>query len=142
MKCHRHLPTFEWHWSARVVPYLCFDAAEFATQHGNVLDVVETGRHHLPVSSCYRHYFVEAVQSCRRRCAVQRCSNRRIAIRNHASNRRRRRLVQTFERADDVRLVVLSPDQAPNPSMSGRSPYNVNFVLLFTSAMNFCVTGS
>ena len=39
--------------------------------------------------------FVEAVQSCRRRCAVQRCSNRRIAIRNHASNRRRRRLVQT-----------------------------------------------
>ena len=86
--------------------------------------------------------FVEAVQSCRRRCAVQRRSNRRIAIRNHASNRRRRRLVQTIERADDVRLVVLSPDQAPNPSMSGRSPYNVNFVLLFTSAMNFCVTGS
>ena len=39
--------------------------------------------------------FVEAVQSCRRRCAVQRCSNRRIAIRNHASNRRWRRLVQT-----------------------------------------------
>ena len=36
-----------------------------------------------------------------------------------------------MERADDVRLVVLSPDPAPNPSMSGRSPYNVNFVLLF-----------
>ncbi len=34
-----------------------------------------------------------------------------------------------IERADDVRLVVLSPDQAPNPSMSGRSPYNVNFCL-------------
>ena len=39
--------------------------------------------------------FVEAVQSCRRRYAVQRCSNRRITIRNHASNRRWRRLVQT-----------------------------------------------
>ena len=39
--------------------------------------------------------FVEAVQSCHRRCAVRRCLNRRIAIRNHASNRRWRRLVQT-----------------------------------------------
>ena len=39
--------------------------------------------------------FVAAVQSCRRRCAVRRCSNRRIAIRNHASNQRWRRVVQT-----------------------------------------------
>ena len=37
--------------------------------------------------------FAEVVQSCRRRCVVRRCSNKRIAIRNHASNRRWRRLV-------------------------------------------------
>ena len=39
--------------------------------------------------------FVAAVQYCRRRCAVRRCSNRRIAILNLASNWRWRRLVQT-----------------------------------------------
>ena len=35
------------------------------------------------------------MQSCRRRYAVRRCSNIRIAIRNHASNRRWSRLVHT-----------------------------------------------
>ena len=39
--------------------------------------------------------FVAAVQSCRRRCAVRRCSNRRIAILNLASNQRWRSLVKT-----------------------------------------------
>ncbi len=47
-----------------------------------------------------------------------------------------------IERANDARLSLLSPEPAPNQSMSGRSPYNVNFVLLFTGAINFCVTGS
>ena len=42
------------------------------------------------VGQCPTH-----VQSCCRRCAVRPGSNRRIAIRNHASNRRWRRLVQT-----------------------------------------------
>ena len=83
--------------------------------------------------------FVAAVQSCRRRCAVRRCSNTRIAIRNN-SNRRWSKLVQaSTERANDARLVLLSPDEAPDPSTSGRSPYNVNFVSLFTCATNFCV---
>ena len=62
-------------------------------------------------------------------------------IRNHASNRRWRRLVQTSNEPT-TRDWWCCPDPAPNPSMSGRSPYNVNFVLLFTCAMNFCVTGS
>ena len=38
--------------------------------------------------------FVAVVQSCRRRCAVRRCSNRRRAIRNHASNLRWSSLAQ------------------------------------------------
>ena len=65
--------------------------------------------------------FVAAVQYCRRQCAVRRCSNRRIAIPNHASNGRWRRLVQTSkQRRRETGAAVARP--TPNTSMSGRSP--------------------
>ena len=70
--------------------------------------------------------FVAAVQSYRRQCVVLRCPNRHRAIRNHASNRRWSGT--TVARAGDVRIYMTTASSFPNPSMSGRSPYNASSI--------------
>ena len=56
MHRHRHLAASERYQSTRIVSYLCLDGSKFATQYGDVLDVIETCCHHRPVSSSYRYY--------------------------------------------------------------------------------------
>ena len=130
---HRNIPAFERNRPARIGPYLYFDGLKFATQHGHVLDVIETCRHHFPVSSGYRHY---SYQWCNLVADDARFDDARIDVERFETTPQIDDGVGSYKHRTNRRLDTGSAVARPE------SPYNVNFVSPFMCAMIFCVTGS